>query len=133
VLHGAHQDAVGLLGCLDHRLGFVGPARQRALAQHVLAGFECRDRHRRVQVVRGADVDRVDVVGFEQVVEPIAGPLDLELLRDPVGLLGIAVDQSDQIHALHLLQGGDVIDLGRTTDSDQSDAKVFARHAHAPP
>jgi len=60
VLHRAHEDALVLLRRLRHGGGLLGAARERPLAQHVLAGLERRHRHRGVQEVGGADVDGVD-------------------------------------------------------------------------
>jgi hypothetical protein len=100
VLHGAHEHAVGLLGGLRHRRGLVAAARERALAQHVLARFERRDRHRRVQEVRSAHVDRVDVVAIEQLLDAAVGVRDAELLGDARGLLAIAIDERRRAPAL---------------------------------
>ena len=55
-----HQHAVRALGGVEGALGVRGMARQRLLAQHVLAGLQRPDRPLDVHRVRQRDVDRVD-------------------------------------------------------------------------
>ena len=67
IVEGHLQHAAGALGRPDHRLALLGVARQRLLAEDMPAALERRDGDRRVQVVRHADADDVEVVAREQL------------------------------------------------------------------
>ena len=129
--HRAHQDAIGLARGFDHRPCLLRAARERALAQHVLAGFERRRRHRGMQEVRRADVDRVDVLVVEEIVQTARRGRHVELLRHASRLLAVAIAQCDQLHVLDALEHGDVADLGGGSDAHQRDPQRLTRHAHS--
>ena len=59
--------------------------RDRLLADDVPARRERREAERNMQVVRGADVDDVDIVGGDQLLGAAVGPFGAEL---PAGLRG---------------------------------------------
>ena len=66
---------------LDQLGGAGGVERDRLLADDVLAGVERRAGQRQVQVVRGADVDDVDLVGGDQLLGAREAALGAELGR----------------------------------------------------
>ena len=65
----------------DQHVYLGAVARQRALAQHVDAGGQGRDCDRGVQVIRRADIDRVDLAAPQQVLEIGVHARDAELAR----------------------------------------------------
>ena len=69
VLHRAGEHPVRLAGRLDHLRRLGGAPGERPFAQDMLARLERGHRHRRVEEVGGADVDRVDRVVREQTVD----------------------------------------------------------------
>ena len=62
------EDAVGLLGDLDHLLALGDVPGHQLLAQDVLAGLHGVDGDRGVQVQRQGDDDRLDVLVVEKLV-----------------------------------------------------------------
>ena len=85
------QDEALALGDVEGALDLLGAARQRLLAEHVLAGLERADRPLDVQRVGQRDVDRVDLgVGEQRLVGAVRardavlggeGPAALDVAR----------------------------------------------------
>src|SRR4051812_47924857 len=84
-----HQHAAGALGRVERRLDLRRAARQRLLAQHVLAGLERPDRPRHVQRVGQRVVDGIDLrVGQQRLVGAVhARDPVLGRVRPPAGRL----------------------------------------------
>ena len=72
---------------VEHLLRFLRIARERLLAQHVLAGLGRADRPRHVQVVRQRIVDRLDFrIGQQRLDREVLGSERTDRCRfDPVG------------------------------------------------
>ena len=65
------QQSAAPLGGVECRIHLLGVARERLLAEHVLAGLERFDRPLGVQRVRQRDVDRLDLgIGEQASYEP---------------------------------------------------------------
>ena len=89
-----------------HLLCLVQRVRQRLLADHVLAGFQRRQRHGQVQVARRADVDDADLRVGDDLL-PVGLPL-LEAEFGRSGLDGVFVAAADRLeHGLV----GDVVEV----------------------
>ncbi len=68
MIEGDLQHSPGVDRRAHHRRPFEAGSRQRLLRQNVLAAFQRRNRHRRVQIIRRRDADGVDVVAGDQIV-----------------------------------------------------------------
>ena len=67
VHEGLGQEAAGAVGRVERRLDLLRMARERLLAQHVLAGLDRADRPFAVHRVRQGDVDGLDLRILEQL------------------------------------------------------------------
>ena len=90
--------SVGALSGGDHRLGVGQRARQRLLAQHVLACGEQSLDDLAVQVVGHHDAHRVDIRSVGDRLPVIFGPLVAVSLGGVVGHGGVGVGNGDQPH-----------------------------------
>ena len=110
----AQQSAAPLGGveCRDHLLGV---ARERLLAEHVLAGLERFDRPLGVQRVRQRDVDRLDLGVGEQVLVRAVGARNLPLARVGLGPGPVAAGNGDEVDLRRRVRAGDhlPVDVGR--------------------
>ena len=93
------MDDARAFGRGEQRAGFGRIARERLLAQHVLAGRDRLARERRVGVRRGRDRDRVDAVDRERIGERRARVGHGEGAGARRGLLGIAADDGAHVEA----------------------------------
>ena len=91
-------DRVGLLRRGDHRLGVGERARQRLLAEHVLARGEQALDDLAVQVVGDHDADRVDVGRVGDRAPVVLGALVAVPLGGVVGDRFVHVRDRDQPH-----------------------------------
>jgi hypothetical protein len=95
-----HQEAVGALGGVERPLDLVGVARQRLLAEHVLAGFERPDRPLDVERVGERDVHGLDVLVRKQSLVAAVGALDPALPRVRLSAAAIAAGDRGNVDAV---------------------------------
>ena len=89
----------------DHRIALGGVAGHRFLAQHVHAGLGCGQRHRRVQVVRGADGDDIGLRLRQQL--PVIGvPRAAVLGRERAAAVFLARGNRHKLGSRHATNGG---------------------------
>ena len=121
------QDHAGAGARIDHRARVGERQRQRLLAQHVLAGGRRGERLGIMQLVGGADVDRVDGAIREQRVHAVIGLGNARLRREPRAALGSAAG-----HGRHLAVGlgADRIDHPFPGDRARPDQPPAHRIAH---
>ncbi len=118
------MDDSGLLGEPEQSFPFGHIHRQRFLADDVLAGCQHLLDHRRVQIVRGRDVDAGELWHVEEIVEGvIGGDTDLFTLAPPRLRAG-----ADQPHHLRA-DPSQRFDVDRTDEPGTDDADP----QHAPP
>ena len=96
VVVGPHLHA-GRRAGVHHALPVGDGKRERLLAQHMLACFSGRDGLGTVELVGGADVDRVHVGVGEQRVEIAVGALDAVLARVCIAPFLIAAHDRDDV------------------------------------
>ena len=87
-----HVSDAGFLDSVEHRPCLVGVARQRFLADDVLAGLRRRDCDLRMAVVRRADVDDVDVVALDDILPARRKLLELQAISGSRGQVVADVD-----------------------------------------
>ncbi len=122
-LLGVHQEHSRLRAGGDHLVGLRQRARERLLADHVLAGRRGRNRDVAMQVVGGADADDVDVRLLDQrpVVGVVAG--DAVLGREALGVPRSRRGDAAQAGGGHRLERLGVA-LGDEARPDQSDPDI---------
>ena len=99
---GLHQDAAGALGGVERLLRFLQAARERLLAEDVLAGGEGPHRPLDVEGVRQGDVHGVHLgVLDERLVAPVRA-LDAVLDGVRLGAVGVAARDGDDLSVLGL-------------------------------
>ena len=121
-----HEDAVGLLGEGDERVGILNQEGDRLLEQDVLARLDCQLGHLAVLRSRQTDVDAVDRRVVDQPLE-IGCPGGAELIgQRPGPLLRLAVDAGD----LNVVDGGQCLGMRRShearAENAYSDCHVFS-------
>src|SRR5690606_29314101 len=111
------------LGCLHHRPPVGVAARNRLFAVDVFARLQSGDRHRRVQVVVQADVDRVDVIPLQQLTKVGVDVGDSVVGGHTLGFSLVDVRHSDNLGSR---DGGVLLDVTLTddADADHSDADL---------
>jgi hypothetical protein len=113
-----HADQAGLLLDLVDLLGVRPAVRDRDLDLDMLARAHRGDGLLRVQLGRGAQDDRVDIVAGEGRTQVGRGVVGAVLLRGLLGLLLPAADHRRDGHAVDDGQGVEVLDAERAGSGD---------------
>ncbi len=101
---GLHQDAAGPLGGRERLLRVLGAARERLLAEDVLARGEGPHRPLDVEGVREGDVDGVHLGVLDQRLVASVRALDAVLDGVRLGPACIAARHGDDLGAIRLLR-----------------------------
>ncbi len=125
------QQLAGAVGSVERRLDVADAARQRFLAQHVLAGLERSDRPFAVQRVRKRDVDGLDLRIRQQCVVRAVRARDLPRLRIVVGTGLIAARHRHQLDLGRRVRAGDHLAVDVAGRQDAPLDRVRHRGAHA--
>jgi hypothetical protein len=104
---GLHEHAAGAVGGVERCLDLGRVARERLLAQHVLARLEAADRPRDVQRVRQRHVDGVDVVVGEERLVASVRALDAVRARARFGARCVAAGDGDDVDPVRRLGAAD--------------------------
>ncbi len=129
---GRHEHAIPLLRGLDDLERGGGGGRQRSLDHDVEAGRERGDRVGFVEVVRGADQDRVDLAEAEHLFDVVDRDRDLVAIGQRPRLGQVVVADHGDLDTLELAQDRQVGHLGDRSGTDDSDAH-WIRHAASRP
>ena len=107
----------------EHPMGFGRGHRHPRFREDVLAGFECGQRDRAVQVGPGADDDGVDPRVGDQVFPAVERARDAELAGRRRRGLRPAVADGDDLDLGDRPQAGDVTRSGVGPGADEADAQ----------
>ena len=80
------QVAARLTRRLKHLFGIDIGAGHRLFTEDILAGLQCSDRHRRMEVVVQTDIDGLNVIALEQLTKIAVDIRDIILLCYPLRL-----------------------------------------------
>ena len=111
-----------------HALGLFQRGRHRLFAPHMLARFERRDRHRRVQGVRGGDRDDLHARVRDQRPPVVGRSLEAELVGAPPRQPLLDLAQHDAPHDRRIVEHrmnacpGQRVTFAHVAGADQSDA-----------
>ena len=110
-------------GDLEHLPGLSAGVRHPALAEHVLAALERRERERAVHVGPGPDQDRLDIIVLEELPPVRVGAGNAEGVGHTLARLQAPVRHRDDLALRYAPESGDldILHIGAGADQPHPD------------